>query len=128
MNNIVMYVSNSSKNASFGWNGLLEEIQAIDGIVKDAVGQKGLSGADAFVVEVVRAGLFTKLADAISGWLIKDRRRRIKLRIGDNEIEVFDIDESTQEQLIKWFQTQVGFSLAHKKNIFSESERRGNNG
>lgn len=113
----VVYFSISSRRAedSIDLLSLLKEIETMDGVARDTIGQKGIPGADLFAVEVVKAGLFTKLAETIGGWLIKDRRRGLKLKIGENELEVFDMSEAEQEKLIQWFQKQVD-SQSKSKN------------
>jgi hypothetical protein len=92
-------------------------METIDGVVKDdSMMQKGISGTDVFAIEVAKAGLFTKLVEIIGGWLLKDRRRGLKLKIGDNAIEVSDLTNNEQKELIEWFQIQVGINLANKRN------------
>jgi|WetSurMetagenome_2_1015567.scaffolds.fasta_scaffold305774_2 hypothetical protein len=113
MEKILLYVSTSSNDVQTNLfpdsdlKELVESIESIEGIIKDTVGQKGMPGIDIFAVEIAKVGLISKLAEVIGGWLIKDRRRHLKLKIADNEIEVFDVDAPTQEQLIEWFKKQA---------------------
>ena len=122
MDKILLYMSTSSHDnqgnliSPSDLEQLVENIEGIDGVVKDSVGQKGLPGTDIFAVEIAKVGLISKLAEVIGGWLRKDRRRHLKLKIADNEIEIFDVDEPTQEQLIEWFEKQAAFRLINKRD------------
>ena len=116
MDNIFLFVSvPDGPPSNSEWEKLVKSIEAMEGIQKESAGQKGLHGTEIFAVEVAKAGLLTKIAESIGGWLLKDRKRHLKLKLGENEIELFDVSNEDQEELIQWFQDQVKKHPSSKK-------------
>lgn len=119
MDKTFLYLSISGRDTPQGHDTeraeLMEQLATLEGVTRDTSGQKGLPGVDLLAVEVAKAGLLSRLADAIAGWLIKDRRRALKLRIGDNELEISDMTEQERKDLVRWFQDQVEIQTKPRK-------------
>jgi len=104
----------SETDANF--RDLAGQITALDGIRMDELsGQKSLAGAEIIAAEVIKTGAVTKIAEVIGGWLLKDRSRSLKLKIGDNELDVSGLNEKEQQDLIEWFQKQASRHTNRRK-------------
>jgi len=92
------------------------QIIALDGIrLEESGGQKSLAGTEIIAAEVIKTGAVTKIAEVIGGWLLKDRSRSLKLKIGDNELDVSGLTGKEQKDLIEWFQKQASLHRNHRK-------------
>ena len=114
---MIIYVSPTKQEITNSqptqFDDLMSQIMLIDGInLNNETGQKGFPAPELLAVEVVKSGVLTKLADVIGGWLIKDRSRSLRLKIGNNELEVKGLSEAEHKELIKWFQIQAGLHLS----------------
>jgi hypothetical protein len=68
-------------------------------------------GVGTILVKIAEAGGITGLVSVLGSWLSRDKRRALKLQIGDNKLEVTGITRGEQARLIKWFQIQTGLRL-----------------
>ena len=63
------------------------------------------------LIKVAEAGGFVALVSFFSNWLARDRRRSLKLSIGDDSIELTGLSKAEQQELTRWFQIQTGLRL-----------------
>ena len=92
---------------------LLGVLNSIDGIQNEReTGGKSGSGFEEIATKIIEAGGLAAFVNAIITWLGKDRSRSLKLQIGDNVIEASNLTPNEQQELIEWFKTQTGISLA----------------
>ena len=95
---------------------LADTLAALDDIrVEVLSGQKGLAGTGLIAAEAVKAGAFTKIAEVVGGWLLKDRSRSLRLMIDSKELEVSGLSKEEQQELIKWFREQASLQVILKK-------------
>lgn len=86
---------------------LIHQLHDVDDVqMKILTGQKGLTTSNVIVAEFFKAGAGTKIAEILGNWLIKDRSRSLRIKIGDRELEATGISKQEQAELIQWFERQ----------------------
>ncbi len=63
----------------------------------------------ALIIDLIKTGSISPFLSALSAWLFKDKNRSVKIKIGDNEIEVSNLSAEEQSRLIQWFKEQTSY-------------------
>lgn len=98
----------------------LEELDDIDAdIIRRDVeehvlpGAKGVSPQEIqeLLIRVLEQTAIPALVRVVCNWLKSDMDRCVRLRVGDNELEVKGISREEQQELIDWFRLQASLKL-----------------
>lgn len=75
-------------------------------------GRKGVViDFSALLVKLAEGTGLAAFITVLGDWLGRDRRRSLKLQIGDSSLEVNGLSKAEQQELVRWFQTQTGMRL-----------------
>lgn len=78
-------------------------------VENENAGQKGVSvDFSALLVKLAEGTGLAALITVLGQWLGRDRRRSLKLQIGDSSLELTGLSPGEQQELVRWFQTQTG--------------------
>lgn len=63
------------------------------------------------LVKLAETASVASLISVLGGWLARDKRRTLKLQLGDAALELTGLSQSEQQELIQWFQGQTGLRV-----------------
>ncbi|MCA9939045.1 MAG: hypothetical protein KC418_10395 [Anaerolineales bacterium] len=89
----------------------VESVLSIDPVYvrNEEAGQKGVSvDFGALLVALAEGTGLAAFITVLGQWLGRDRRRSLKLQIGDSSLELTGLSSGEQQELVRWFQTQTG--------------------
>ncbi len=98
------------KSELFGELGEVDGIAELNYVTTNSPhGAKGLTALDGDIfLKFAKFGGISALASIITTWLSRDKSRTIKLKIGDNSLELTGLSKVEQKEIIDWFQIQAG--------------------
>jgi len=88
----------------------LDSVESVEPLQADKLldGAKGLPiDFGTVLAKLAEVGAISALVTTLGSWLSRDKRRSLKLRVGDKSLEVTGLSGTEQQDLIQWFKTNL---------------------